>query len=112
MGDHFPFKDPSKQSIVVYHLKCLNWDEEYIGKTTRIYSKRISEHEHSDPSWHVYQHSIKDGHKIDLENVNILDRARNDYKLKLKEMLWIRKLNPSLNRQMNSEIFTLVTKKY
>ena len=112
LGDHFPFKDrvedPSKQSNVVYHLKCLNCDEEYIGKTTRICSKRMSEHEHSDPSSHVYQHNIKVGHKIDFENVKILDRASNDYKLQLKEMLWIRKFNPSLNRQMNSELFTLI----
>ena len=73
MGDYFAFKDrvedPNKQSNVVYHLKCLNCDEEYIGKTTRICSKRMSEHEHSDPSSHVYQHNIKVGHKIDFENV-------------------------------------------
>ena len=68
----------------------------------------MSEHEHSDPSSHVYQHNIKVGHKNDFENVKILDRASNDYKLQLKEMLWIRKFNPSLNRQMNSELFTLI----
>jgi hypothetical protein len=71
LGDHFPFKDrvedPSKQSNVVYYLKCLNCEEDYIGKTTRICSNRMSEHEHSDPSSHVYQHNIKDGHKIRLK---------------------------------------------
>jgi hypothetical protein len=43
-----------------------------------------------------------------VENVEILDRASNDLKLQLKEMLYIRKFNPSLNRQMNSDLFTLV----
>ena len=40
--------------------------------------------------------------------MKILDRASNDFKLQLKEMLLIRKHNPSLNRQMNSELFTLI----
>ena len=40
--------------------------------------------------------------------MKILDRASNDHKLQLKEMLWIRKFNLSLNRQMNSELFTLI----
>ena len=35
-----------------------------IGKTTRICSKRMSKLEYTDPSLHVYQHNLKDGHKI------------------------------------------------
>ena len=31
--------------------------------------------------------------------MNNLDRVSNDYKLRLKEMLWIRKYNASLNRK-------------
>ena len=45
---------------------------------------------------------------MDFENIEILDRARNDRKLQYKEMLYIRKLNPTLNRQMNSDLFTFV----
>jgi len=44
----------------------------------------------------------------DFENIEILDRASNDRKLQYKEMLYIRKLNPTLNRQMNSDLFTFV----
>ena len=44
----------------------------------------------------------------DFENIVILDRASNALKLQYKEMLYIRKLNPSLNRQMNSELFSFV----
>ena len=40
----------------------------------------MSEHEHSDPSSHVYQHNIKVWNKSDFENLKILDRASNDYK--------------------------------
>jgi hypothetical protein len=56
----------------------------------------------------VFQHILNEKHRIDVENVEILDRASNDLKLQLKEMLYIRKFNPSLNRQMNSDLFTLV----
>ena len=45
---------------------------------------------------------------MDFENIEILDHASNDRKLQYKEMLYIRKLNPTLNRQMNSELFTFV----
>jgi hypothetical protein len=45
---------------------------------------------------------------MDVENIKILDRAGHYLRLQYKEMLYIRKLNPSLNRQMNSELFTLI----
>jgi hypothetical protein len=40
--------------------------------------------------------------------VEILDRADSELKLQYKEMLYIRKLAPSLNTQLNSELFTLI----
>jgi len=43
-----------------------------------------------------------------FENVEILDRANTQKKLELKEMLYIRKLKPSLNKQLESELFTLI----
>ena len=111
LGNHFPFKDkvsdPSKQALVVYHVKCNNCESDYIGKSSRILSKRIDEHM-SDPNSHVYQHEKETGHNMDFDNIKILDRASNDLKLQYKEMLYIRKLNPSLNRQMNSELFSLI----
>ena len=57
----------------------------------------------SDPNSHVYQHEKETGHKMDFDNIKILDRASNDLKLQYKEMLYIRKLN-----QMNSELFSLI----
>ena len=59
-------------------------------------------------SSHVYQHHVKEGHEMDFDNIKILDRASNELKLQYKEMLFIRKLNPSLNKQTNSEFFTLI----
>ena len=68
----------------------------------------MKKHEHSDTKSHVYQNHHTAGHTIDFDNVKILDRDSNELKLQLKEMLPIRKYNPSVKRQMNSEIFTLI----
>lgn len=113
LGDHFPFKDkvndPSKQSFVVYHAKCMDCENDYIGMTTQILNERIHEHL-TDKDSHIYQHihASQPKHRMDFENIVILDRASNALKLQYKEMLYIRKLNPSLNRQMNSELFSFV----
>ena len=48
------------------------------------------------------------GHEIDFDGVEILDRANTIKKLELKEMLYIRKFNPTLNKQLESELFTLI----
>ena len=111
LGDNFPFKDkvidPSKQSLVVYHIKCKDCDNDYIGKSEQILSNRIEQHL-TDKNSHVFQHIKEEKHRMDFENIEILDRASNDRKLQYKEMLYIRKLNPTLNRQMNSDLFTFV----
>ena len=55
---------------------------------------------------------IKKKHEFDFENVKILDRASNGKKLKLKEMLYIRKFKPSLNVQKYSQLFTFIYELY
>ena len=62
----------------------------------------------TDPKSHVHEHHKLPGHEIDFANVEILDRANTIKKLELKEMLYIRKLKPSLNKQLESELFTLI----
>ena len=113
LGSHFPFKDrvtdPSKQSMVVYHLKCKNCDADYIGQTKRICNIRMDNHKTKKES-HVFEHNQIIGHEIDFENVEIIDRADSVKKLELKEMLYIRKLKPTLNKQKESELFTLIIK--
>ena len=44
----FPFKDKpdlKSQSLVVYHIKCLNFTADYIGKTSCILNKRVDQHQ-------------------------------------------------------------------
>jgi hypothetical protein len=111
LGSHFPFKDkvtdPSKLSMVVYHLKCKNCTANYVGQTKRICDVRMNDHQ-TDKNSHVYEHHNIDGHEIDFENVEILDRADTIRKLEYKEMLYIRKLKPTINKQTEGELFTLI----
>ena len=112
LGSHFPFKDkitdPTKLSNVIYHLKCKNCPADYIGMSKRIWSHRREEHEKTDHSSHVFEHHHLEGHEIDFDNVEIIDRADSLRKLEYKEMLYIRKLKPQLNKQIESELFTLI----
>ena len=57
---------------------------------------------------HVFEHNNIPVHEIDFENVQIIDRADSSLKLSYKEMLYIRKLKPSLHKQVESELFTLI----
>ena len=100
----FPFKDNLKdqnlQSKVVYKIKCETCGAEYIGKTERIVFHRMKEHnnEKKDSAIQMHKNDYPD-HLIDAMNFEIIDRADNDRKLLLKEMLLINKLKPVLNTQ-------------
>ena len=101
--------------LVVYKLKCLDCGVEYIGKTKRILKERLHSHKSHDESA-VYQHIVKTNHRIDFENVQVIDRADTDYKLKLIELQHIIKQKPALNKQMNAqskyEVKTLIIAAY
>ena len=116
----FPFKDKVKdaeaQSLVVYKLKCDSCDAEYIGKTERILHHRVKEHRTGNTSA-CFQHvSNNPGHKIDYDGIEIIDRADNNMKLQIKELLHILKQKPTLNKQLNSQsnfdIKTIIVKAY
>ena len=114
LSKHFKFKDKivevEKQSLVVYHIKCSECQADYIGKTERILAHRILEHQSPKKDKKtgnyisaVYEHHKLTGHKIDYDDVKILDRADSDPKLKVKEILHIDKRKPTLNTQVNSQ---------
>jgi len=49
----------------------------------------MSEHIKSNKSA-CYQHTIdNEGHKMDYDNIKVIDRASNDLKLRMKELLHI-----------------------
>ena len=123
IGKLFPFKDTIKdvldRSLVVYSLKCGKCDEEYIGKTERLLGYRIKEHSSNAPSNKsaCKKHERENlDHKIKYNQVEILDNADTDHKLRIKELLHILKRQPLLNKQLNSQsnydIKTLIIQAY
>jgi hypothetical protein len=106
LESNFPFKDkvtdPSKLSMGVYHLKCKNCNADYIGQT-----RRMKDHQ-TDKNSHVFEHHNIPGLEIDFENVEILDRADTVRKLEYKEMRYIRKYKPKINKQTEDKLFTLI----
>ena len=119
IGDLFPFKDNVKKnedkSLVVYQLSCKDCNATYMGKTSRRLARRLKEHETTSSSA-CHDHSRKLHHTIDYENVEVIDTASNDTKLKIKELLHILKRKPELNKQLNSQnefqIKTILIKAY
>ena len=94
----------TSRSLVVYRLRCSHpgCDESYIGKTERILLHRLKEHQSGESSV-CHQHEVSTGHEMDHENVEVLDSADSDFKLKLKELLHIVCHKPTLNRQLNPQ---------
>ncbi|KAI8494282.1 hypothetical protein Bbelb_280420 [Branchiostoma belcheri] len=75
--------------------------ETYIGETERSLKTRFLEHRRpssvaSEVSQHI--HIESPGHTVDLEGVRIMDTEQDYFKRGIKEAIYIRALQPSLNR--------------
>ena len=51
---------------------------------------------------------ISENHRIDWDNMKIIDTAKDDQRLLLKEMLYSQNLKPQLNIQKSSKLFSLL----
>ena len=52
----------------------------------------------------IHEHQLATSHKIDFDNVKIIDRADSDCQLQFKEILQIDKKKPLLNIKFNSSV--------
>ncbi len=75
IGECFPFTSLPihMQSHVVYHLKCLDCDADYIGKLSRQIVRRFEEHKSGSKNEDTYdsscfEHEKKYNHTIDYDN--------------------------------------------
>ena len=86
------------KSGLIYSYKCprLDCDEEYIGETGRTLGKRRREHL-KQPSL-IHGHSQASGHPIDENNFNIIGREDWGQARTIKESIYIRVNNPTLNQ--------------
>ena len=79
--DHIP-----KQTGVIYRFKCdrLEYDEEYIGESSRILWGKFKEHL-KDP-FPIYDQSYTTGHTTIVENFSIVGREDQSLTRTIKEI--------------------------
>ena len=87
----------TKKSGIIYRFKCdrLECDEEYIGETARTFEERFKEHLKA-PS-QIHDHSNITGNTTTLENFSTMGREEQNLSRLIKESMFIRVNNPSLN---------------
>ena len=84
---------------------CKRCKAYYICITEIILFHRIQEHKGESSNKTdsaIHQHQLSTTYNIDFENVRIIDRAKNDFKLQFKVILQIEKRKPSLLKQFDS----------
>ena len=94
-------KDPiQKQSGVIYTYQCdrVDCDEEYIGESSRTFGARFKKH--LKPPSPIDDHSNITGHNVTINNFNIGGREDLNQMRTIKEALYIRVNDPSLNRNV------------
>ena len=94
-------KDPMvNQSGAIYWYQCgdLGCDDEYIGETARTYGERYKEHLNAPSA--IHHHSIQTGHTTNQNNFQIIGREGHNLARNIKESIYIRVNNPSLNNNI------------
>ena len=89
-----------KKSGVIYRYKYgrVDCDEEYIGESSRAFGERFKEHQKAPSP--IFDHSNTTGHQVTIDNFNIVGREDQNLSRAIKEALYIRVNNPSLNRNI------------
>ena len=94
-------KDPMVNlSGAIYWYQCgdLGWDDEYIGETSRTFGERYKEH--PKPPSAIHYHSNQTGHTTNQNNFQIIGREGHSLARNMKESIYIRVNNPTLNNNI------------
>ena len=90
----------TKKSGIIYRFKCnsVKYDDEYIGESSRTFGERFREHLKAPCP--IYDHYNITGHSTTIENFSIVGREHQNLIRAIKEAIYIRVNNPSLNRNI------------
>ena len=94
-------QDPKeKKSGIIYSYQCgaIDHGEEHISETSRTLRERFKEHLR-EPS-PIQVHIQSTGHQLSQDNFNIIGREGQDLARFIKESIYIRVNNPTLNRNI------------
>ena len=89
-----------KKSGVLYRYRCgrVDCEEEYIGESGRTFGERYREHMRAPSP--IMDHQNTTGHEVSLDNFSIVAREDNSIARNIKEAIFIRVNDPSLNRNI------------
>ena len=89
-----------KKSGVIYRYRCgrVDCEEEYIGESDRTFGERYREHMRAPSP--IMGHQNTTGHEVSLDNFSIVERKDNSIARNIKEAIFIRVNDPSLNRNI------------
>ena len=118
VSNYFSLKSQTPKllaSNVVYKFSCLcATNLTYIGKTKRHLIVRSLEHlefEKAEPKSEIKEHLKKClvCRKSNLDNFEIIKKCKSDFEAKVTEALYIKKENPTLNKQLfnSGSLYTL-----
>ena len=85
---------------IIYRFKCnrVDCDDEYIGESSRTFGERYKEHLKAPSP--IYDHHNITGHETSIENFSIVEREDQNLIRAIKEAIYIRVNNPSLNKNI------------
>ena len=88
------------QSGAIYWHQCcdLGYDDEYIGETSKTFGERYKEHLKAPSP--IHHHSNQTGHPTSHNNFQIIGREGHNLARNIKESIFIRVNNPSLNNNI------------
>ena len=81
-----------------YQCGDLGCDDEYIGETSRTFGERYKEHLKAPSA--IRHHSSQTGHTTNQNNFQIMGREGQNLARNIKESIYIRVNNPSLNNNI------------
>ena len=90
----------TSKNSVIYSYTCgsIDYGEEYIGELGRTFGERYKEHLKAPSP--IFQHQTISSHETSIENFKIIRREDNSLARTIKESMYIRVNNPTLNRNI------------
>ena len=90
----------TKQSNIIYWYKFCRTecDDEYTGESSRTFEERYREHLRVPSP--VFEHNTATGHTTSVENLKLIGREGHGMARTIKEAIYIRVNNPTLNKNI------------
>ena len=97
---------------IIYNYKCphTNYTEQYIEEFGRTLGDRVKEHLRAPSP--IHQHSSTTGHQISPDCFNIIHRETQGATRNIKEAMFIRVNNPSLNMNIGKTSYHISKTQY